>query len=90
MFLIALLTKQSFSITLYRMTINECVFFLNWEHFSKITLANLTSYLTYWRKKYHFDILCTVKSKKINKLELTVSKNFSWQFIKISIIRCQS
>jgi hypothetical protein len=50
MFLIALPTQQS-SITLYRMTINECeLFFLSWEHFSKITLANLISYLTHWRK----------------------------------------
>jgi hypothetical protein len=24
------------------------------------------------------------------KLELAVTKNFSWQFLKISIIRCQS
>jgi hypothetical protein len=28
----------------------------------------------------------TVRSKK--KLELAVTKNFSWQFVKISIIRC--
>jgi hypothetical protein len=30
----------------------------------------------------------TVRSKK--KLELAVTKNFTWQFVKISIIRCQS
>jgi hypothetical protein len=30
----------------------------------------------------------TVRSKK--KIELAVAKNFSWQFVKISIIRCQS
>jgi hypothetical protein len=30
----------------------------------------------------------TEKSKK--KSELAVTKNFSWQFVKISIIRCQS
>jgi hypothetical protein len=30
----------------------------------------------------------TVRSKK--KFELAVTKNFSWQFVKISIITCQS
>jgi hypothetical protein len=38
--------------------------------------------------KYRFHLSNTVRLKK--KIELSVTKNFSWQFVKISIIRCQS
>jgi hypothetical protein len=39
------------------------------------------------REEGEREIPCDQKNKK---LELVVTKNFSWQFVKISIIRCQS